>query len=144
MEVILHDKEKFAKLGGVETQDKTAKLMRKLGKRLMELVNLKMLATKIYDRIRPTGSQQPQMYGLSKIHKPNLPLRPILSMIGSAKHELAKWLSEDLDHVLPKYSKHCIKDSFKFAEFIQNLNIENETSFMCSFDILVVFSQMSL
>ena len=30
MEVILHGKEKFAKLGDVETQDKTAKLERKL------------------------------------------------------------------------------------------------------------------
>ena len=55
-------------------------------------------------------------------------------MIGSAQHELAKWLSEVLDPVPRKYSKHCIKDSFTFAEFMQNLNIENETSFMCSFD----------
>ena len=53
---------------------------------------------------------------------PNVPLRPILSMIGSAQHELAKWLSEVLDPVLQKYSKHCIMDSFTFAEFMQNLN----------------------
>ena len=144
MEVILHDKEKFAKLGDVETHDKTAKLERKLQKRLLELVNSKMLATEIYDRIRPTGSQRPQMYGLPKIHKPNVPLRPILSMIGSAQHELAKWLSEVLDPVLQKYSKHCIKDSFTFAEFMQNLIIENETSFMCSFDISSLFTNVPL
>ena len=89
MEAILHDKEKFAKFGDVETQDKTAKLERKIQKRLLELVNSKVLATEIYDRIRPTGSQRPQMYGLPKIHKPNVRLRPILSMIGSAQHELA-------------------------------------------------------
>ena len=52
MEAILHDKEKFAKLGDVETQDKTAKLERKIQKRLLELVNSKVLATEIYDRIR--------------------------------------------------------------------------------------------
>ena len=101
-EAILHDKEKFAKLGDVETQDNMAKLARKLQKRLLELVNSKVLATEIYDRIRPTGSQRPQMYGLPKIHKPNVPLRPILSMIGSAQHELAKWLSEFLDPVFFK------------------------------------------
>ena len=66
MEVILHDKEKFAKFGDVEIHDKTAKLERKLQKRLLELVNSKMLATEIYDRIRPMGSQRPQMYGLPK------------------------------------------------------------------------------
>ena len=97
MENILLDKEKFEKLGDVETQDKTAKLERKLQKRLLELVNSKVLTNEVYDRIRPTGSQRPQMYGLPKIHKPNVPLRPILSMIGSAQHELAKWLSEVLD-----------------------------------------------
>ena len=100
MENILLDKEKFEKLGDVETQDKTAKLERKLQKRLLELVNSKVLTNEVYDRIRPTGSQRPQMYGLPKIHKPNVPLRPILSMIGSAQHELAKWLSEVLDPVL--------------------------------------------
>ena len=103
-----------------------------------------MLATEIYDRIRPTGSQRPQMYGLPKIHKPNVPLRPILSMIGSAQHELAKWLSEVLDPVLQKYSKHCINNSFTFAKFMQNLNIENETSFMCSFDISSLFTNVPL
>ena len=41
MEVILHNKEKFAQLGNVETLDKTAKLERKLQKRLLELVNSK-------------------------------------------------------------------------------------------------------
>ena len=106
MENILLNKEKFEKL--VETQDKTAKLEGKLQKRLLELVNSKVLTNEVYDRIRPTGSQRPQMYGLSKIHKPNVPLRPIMSMIGSAQHELAKWLSEVLDPVLQKYSKHCI------------------------------------
>ena len=89
MENILIDKEKFEKLGDVETQDKTAKLERKLQKRLLELVNSKVLTNQVYERIRPKGSQRPQMYGLLKIHKLNVPLRPILSMIGSAQHKLA-------------------------------------------------------
>ena len=84
------------------------------------------------------------MYGLPKIHKPNVPLRPILSMIGSAQHKLAKWLSEVLDPVPQKYSKRCIKDSFMFTEFIQNLNIEKETSFMCSVDITSLLTNVPL
>ena len=56
----------------------------------------------------------------------------------------AQWLSEVLDPVLQQYSKHCIKDSFTFAEFMQNLNIENETSFMCPFDISSLFTNVPL
>ena len=34
------------------------------------------------NRLRPTGSQPPRIYGLPKIHKPDVPLRPIVSCIG--------------------------------------------------------------
>ena len=70
--------------------DNTAKNELKLQKRLLELVNKKVLARGVYDRIRPTGSQRPRMYGLPKAHKENVPLRPTLSMIGSSQHEIAK------------------------------------------------------
>ena len=44
----------------------------------------------IYDAIRPTGSQRPQMYDLPKTHKEGMPLRLILSMTGSSHCELGK------------------------------------------------------
>ena len=66
-----------------------------------------------------------------------------LSCLWLVQHN-TKWLSEVLDPVLQKYSKHCIEDSFTFAEFMQNLNIENETSFMCSFDISSLFTNVPL
>eukprot|EP00794_Sanderia_malayensis_P001167 gene1167-536_t len=56
---ILNDNSKFEKLGDVEKFDKTARLERKLQKRLHELVNKKQLTQCVYDRIRPGGSQRP-------------------------------------------------------------------------------------
>ena len=38
-----------------------------------------------------TGSQPGILYGLRKIHKPNVPLRPILSSIGTAGYGLSKF-----------------------------------------------------
>ncbi len=102
------------------------------------------MTQEIYDRIGPTGSQRPRMYGLPKTHKPNVPLRPILSMVGSAQHELAKWLSEILAPVLELYSKNCISDSFSFANVIQNLQLDPTKSFMCSFDISSLFTNVPL
>ena len=84
------------------------------------------------------------MYGLPKTHKENVPLRPILSVIGSSQHEVAKWLSEILEPVLKRYSAHCVKDSFTFASFIQNLKLGLSKTFLCSFDISSLFTNIPL
>ena len=84
------------------------------------------------------------MYGLPKTHKKDIPLRPILSMIGSSQHELAKWLSEVLAPVLRLYSLNCVKDSFTFANFIQNYSVDPAKAFLCSFDISSLFTNVPL
>ena len=84
------------------------------------------------------------MHGLPKTHKENIPLRPILSLIGSSQHELAKWLAEILVPVLKLYSSHCVKDSFTFANSIQNCNLEPGKSFLCSFGISSLFINVPL
>ena len=85
---------------------------------------------KVSSILDSTGSQRPRMYGLPKKNKENIPLRPILSMIGSSQHELAKWLAEILAQVLKLYTSHCVKDSFTFANFIQNCNLEPAKTFL--------------
>ena len=141
---ILEDKTKFLNMGGVHLHDNTAKNEQKLQKRLLDLANQNILARDVYDRVRPTGSQRPRMYGLPKTHKEDIPLRPILSMIGSSQHELAKWLAEILAPVLKLYSSHSVKDSFTFANFIQNCNLEPTKTFLCSFDISSLFTNVPL
>ena len=43
------------------------------------------------------GGQLPRLYGLAKVHKKNIPLRPVLSMPGSPYHKITQkvtdWLS---------------------------------------------------
>ena len=141
---ILEDKNKFLNMGGVHLHDNTAKNEQKLQKRLLDLANQNILARDVYDRVRPTGSQRPRMYGLPKTHKEDIPLRPILSMIGSSQHELAKWLAEILAPVLKLYSSYSVKDSFTFANFIQNCNLEPAKTFLCSFDISSLFTNVPL
>ena len=118
------DKTKFLNMSGVLLHDNTAKNEQKLQNRLLDLANQNILARDVYDRVRPIGSQRPRMYGLPKTHKQYIPLRPILSMIGSSQHEPAKWLAEILAPVLKIYSSHSVKDLFTFANFIQNCNLE--------------------
>ena len=65
-------------------------------------------------------------------------------MIGSSQHELAKWLSEVLAPVLKLYSSNCVKDSFTFANFIQHYNVDPAKTFLCSFDISSLFTNVPL
>ena len=84
------------------------------------------------------------MYGLPKIHKPSIPLRPILSMCHSAQHSLATWLVEVLNPVLEFYSGYCVKDSFTFSAIIRGLPVCNESQFLVSFDVVSLFTNIRL
>lgn len=84
------------------------------------------------------------MYGLPKVHKNNVPVRPILSMTGSAQHKLAKWLNTVLEPVRLLYSKHCLRDSFSFVQQIQSFDHQSKPVFLSSFDISSLFTNIPL
>ena len=88
------------------------------------------------------------LYGVPKIHKKDVPLRPILSMINAPQHEMAKWLAELLKPVLKKYSAHATKDTFEFVDDVREFGqqqAENSGSlFLCSFDVVSLFTNVPL
>ena len=83
------------------------------------------------------------MYGLPKIHKQDVLLRPILSMTGSARHQLPQWLTSVIDPVLSLYSTHCISDSFTFADKVKTFNFPPSV-FLCSYDVCSLFTNVPL
>ena len=64
----------------------------------------------IYKKLYPTGAVTPKFYGLPKIHKDGIPLRPIVSSRGSISYEVAKELARILKPLVgsspPPYQKH--------------------------------------
>ena len=66
---------------------------------LTELKKENKITTNLYNQLKPRGSQAPRMYGLAKVHKANTPLRPIVSMPGSAYQNVAKQVADWLSHV---------------------------------------------
>ena len=79
---------------------------------------------------------------LNKTHKKDVALR--LSKVGSAQHELAKFLSASQQPVLDLYSSNCTKDSFSFAQKVQQLEFNRDNSFLCSYDISRLFTNLPL
>lgn len=142
MDLILGDKSKFEILGPACDNDNTSKIEARIQRLLLTLKKAGKISSAEYDDIRPTGSIRPRMYGLPKTHKSNVPLRPILSMVGSAYHKVAKWIARYLEPVSLLYGGNCIRDSFTFADTIRNVDLDESEISMCSFDISSLFTNV--
>ena len=44
---------------------------------LSDLKKENKISNELYEELKPVGSQPPRLYGLAKVHKPEMPLRPI-------------------------------------------------------------------
>ncbi|XP_046843851.1 uncharacterized protein LOC124437935 [Xenia sp. Carnegie-2017] len=141
---ILKDNNKFCALGKLPECDKTSTLERRLQTLLLNLKKSNQINETFYNLVRPTGAER-RMYGLPKIHKEGAPLRPILAMINSAQHELAKQLSVVLSPVLERFSTYALRDSFTFTDELKQQNFSMHSNLtVCSFDVTSLFTNVPL
>ena len=78
-----------------------------------------VLDDKTYKFMYPTSEEVPKLYGLPKIHKPSVPLRPIVSSIGSVTYTTSKHLAVILNSVKGK-NGYAVKNSEDFVEQVSN------------------------
>ena len=81
------------------------------------------------------------LYGLVKTHKPNNPIRPIISSAGSVTYKLSKWLVKLLSPFVGSISNSNIKHNVDLVEKLSNLNI-NYPFKMISFDVVSLFTKV--
>lgn len=65
----------------------------------------------------------PKYYGLPKIHKPQLKLRPIISSINCPNSKIAQFATNILSRAYDKNNRYYIKDSIEFSNKVNNSNI---------------------
>ena len=104
-----------------------------------------LIDEKSYKKIHPCGSKPATIYGLPKTIKmlfdsDDFCLRPIISSIDTYNYNLAKFLTELLDPLIPK--EHCAKDSFSFCEEIKQVSTNG--NFLVSFDVCSLFTSIPL
>ena len=68
-------------------------------------------------------------------------MRPILSATGTYNYALAKWLDEKLKPL--SVNRYTTKDTFSFADEIQNLGID-ENDILVSYDVTSLFTNVLL
>nr|CAH8870068.1 unnamed protein product [Trichobilharzia regenti] len=140
MNGILSDHRKFQKI--TSCVDPTEKVEKQLIESLKRLKQQSSIIDGLYESLKPTGTVTPRLYGLPKVHKIGLPLRPVLDMCNSPYHATAKWLVKLLKPLHNEVVKHSVNGSFEFVEKIRDLNVRDK--FMISFDVSSLFTNVPL
>ena len=139
---ILHS-DKFVEL----QEDPTAQFESRVQKCLRKMK--KRLGQTTYNSVYPTASRPGRFYGTAKLHKVEegctdvnqLPVRPIISNIGTATYKTSKYLAK-LFAPLTK-SKYTINSTKEFIAYTKELKVEEEYE-MISFDVSNLFTNVPL
>ncbi|XP_041981008.1 uncharacterized protein LOC121734461 [Aricia agestis] len=91
---------------------------------------------------KPKPVQPPKLYGLPKIHKRNIPLRPIVSKIDSPTYNLAKHVAGVLRPLVGK-TPSFVKDSVHFRDIVKSMRLEPGDT-MVGFDVESLFTNVRL
>ena len=84
----------------------------------------------------------PYMYGLPKVHKENVPLRPIISTCNSPCYDLSKWLAKQLSPLLGSFSSAHLRHNQDLISFLNEV-VTNDKKFI-SFDVKALFTNVPL
>ena len=96
----------------------------------------------LYKKLYPTGAVTPKLYGLPKIHKDGIPLRPIVSSRGPISYEVAKELARILKPLVGS-SPHHIKNTGDFIEQIKQVKLQADET-ITSYDVSALFTSVPI
>ena len=119
-------------------RDPTDSIVRKTN----SLVKASSIEPDIQKRIIQSEALPPRMYGLPKIHKANVPLRPIVSAIGSPTYNIAKHLTTMIQPLIGQTDSY-IRDSAHFIEKIAPLTVKPD-DLLVSFDVVSLFTMVPI
>ena len=122
--------------------DPTNKLKTKLISLLKKIKADGGIEEQLYKKMYPTGAVAPKFYGLPKIHKGDIPLRPIASSRGSISYEVAKELSRILRPLVGKYPHH-IKNTGDFVQQVRGITLK-PTECITSYDVSALFTSVPI
>lgn len=115
--------------------DPTNVLQKKNNKIVDDLYKNNYINFKVKQQLTCSAGAAPRMYGLPKIHKPEVPLRPIASSIMVPCYKLSKFIGEILQTLIS--DKYNVKNSFNLKDKLADI-------YVCDEDVLVSFDVVSL
>ena len=105
---------------------------------LEDLLAKQEISQKAFDMMKPVGSKPPRLYGLAKVHKKDIPVRPVLSMPGSAYHKIGKFLSQFLGRV-PECNIQT--SSEVISKKVRSIELDDDEE-LISFDVTSLYTNV--
>jgi len=122
----------------VEKKDPTGCIERRMNALLLKLHKESKIDEALYSRLRCSSGRIPLFYGLPKVHKEGVPLRPIVSFCSSPTYALSKHLAGLLSPLVG-LTALSVETTEEFLSSLSNVKITSE-DIMVSFDVVSLFT----
>lgn len=122
-------------------KDPTSKLQKRNNELVKRLFDLKFIDSYQKSRLTVNNAVPPRLYGLPKIHKSPLAIRPIISTVGSVAYGVSRVLAQILQNMVNV--NFNVYNSFTFQEFVDGLHIP-PGHVLTSFDVISLFTNVSV
>ncbi|BHF57186.1 hypothetical protein SprV_0100012900 [Sparganum proliferum] len=133
---LLDDRQAYLRCDG----EPMRKLLTQLDKTLAEMQANKVISKSVRLAVKPTDAAAPRFYGLPKVHKVDVPLRPIVSLRGAPTFNLAKWLFRHL-RPLTSGAATTVCSATQFLERLRGTRLTAD-EVMVSFDVTSLFTSI--
>ncbi|XP_053691601.1 uncharacterized protein LOC128740115 [Sabethes cyaneus] len=117
-------------------RDPTAKYQSRNNNIAQRLLDLKLIDNQTFRSLKTNTATCPRIYGQPKVHKMNIPLRPVVPNITAPSYMLSKYISRILQSSMK--SEYSIPDSFASCEYINSVTLPPEYV-MISLDVIALF-----
>ena len=125
MQLLLDDNNTYRKINS----DPTKTTQNKINKLVSNWEFKNYIDKKTAKDLKTYNAVIPKIYGLPKLHKKGIPLRPIISNILAPTYKLSKYLANVLTNIIHK-NEHYVKNSFELREFIKRKQKFQKTTFL--------------
>lgn len=102
----------------------------------------KVFGVRLARNLKVSNPKDARIHGLPKLHKAGNKMRPIVSSIGTTDYLIAKWLVGEVKK-LPPFVSFSVKNSFDFAEKIENVVVNSDET-KISFDVCSLFPSIPI
>ena len=141
MEEIISDFTKFTRLRYDDLFSLTLKLEDKVVRFINKLHSLNVISDSEAKSLKPSGSSPATLYGLPKVHKRSVPLRPIMAAYNTATYKLAKFLVPILSPLTT--NDYTVKNSYDLTDSLSNCRLP-ASYYMCSYDVQSLFTNIPI
>ena len=138
MKQIVEDRSKYRPI----PREPTVRVENRIATALKKLCKQGHIEERLCDYLVHGYSSPPQLYVLPKVHKDGVPMRPIVSAVGSPCYRLARELAQILTP-LASLNGYIVKNFVSFVETVKELQISSQ-DLLVSFDVTNLFTQVPI